>query len=116
MRRAGANATVSVVGIGGLRMASEMVRPTVVSFLDTMLRSTEPTLRVEEVPAGPSATGRRIADLGLESFGSSLLLAIRCGDAWRFKPPSDCDVNAGDVLVFMTTPEELENLRARLGT
>ncbi|MBM4155074.1 MAG: potassium transporter TrkA [Lentisphaerae bacterium] len=115
MRRAGANATVSVVGIGGLRMASEMVRPTVVTFLDTMLRSTGPTLRVEEVPAGPSAVGRRIADLGLDACGASLLLAVRCGDQWRFKPPADGSVREGDVLVFMTTPADLDALRSRLG-
>jgi voltage-gated potassium channel len=116
MRRAGANATVSVVGIGGLRMASEMVRPTVVSFLDTMLRITEPTLRIEEVPVGPGSVGKRIGDLGLDACPSSLLLAVRCGDQWRFKPPADCGVNEGDVLVFMTTPGELGDLKSRLGT
>jgi voltage-gated potassium channel len=41
MRKAGADATVSTTSIGVLRMASEMVRPTVVSFLDTMLRDRE---------------------------------------------------------------------------
>ncbi len=116
MKRAGANATVSVVGIGGLRMASEMVRPAVVSFLDTMLRSTDPTLRVEEVPAGPAATGRPIGDLGIDAFASSLLLAVRCGDHWQFKPAASRIVSEGDVLVFMTTPSDHAGLSARLGT
>ena len=115
MRRAGANATVSVVGIGGLRMASEMVRPTVVSFLDTMLRSTASTLRIEEIPAGPGAVGRSIGDLGIDAQPQTLLVALRCGDAWRFKPPADCIVRDGDVLVCMTTPSELADLTARLG-
>ncbi len=50
---------VSPSRIGGLRMASEMVRPKVVSFLDNMLRDQENGLRVEEVTvqAGTSAVG-----------------------------------------------------------
>src|SRR4030043_908108 len=50
MKKAGADAVVSPCAIGGLRMASEMVRPTVVSFLDIMLRDTGMNLRVEELP------------------------------------------------------------------
>lgn len=115
MKRAGANATVSVVGIGGLRMASEMVRPAVVSFLDTMLRKAEPALRVEEVQAGPDIAGRAVGGLGLEAFASSLLLAVRCGDDWQFKPPAARVVREGDILVFMTTPAEHAGLAARLG-
>ena len=38
MLRAGANSTVSPSQIGGLRMASELIRPHVVGFLDTMLK------------------------------------------------------------------------------
>lgn len=115
MKRAGANATVSVVGIGGLRMASEMVRPAIVTFLDTMLRSTEPTLRIEEVAAGPATAGKRLRDLDLDACATALLIAVRCGDAWQFKPPPSCEVNEGDVLVFMTTPEELAILKQRFG-
>ena len=37
MMRAGANATVSPNMIGGRRMASEIVRPTVIQFIDQML-------------------------------------------------------------------------------
>ena len=37
-RRAGADAIVNPATIGGLRLVSEMVRPSVVSFLDMMLR------------------------------------------------------------------------------
>src|SRR4051812_21787477 len=37
-KRAGADAIVNPAAIGGLRLVSEMVRPSVVSFLDLMLR------------------------------------------------------------------------------
>ena len=47
IRKAGADAVVSVNHIGGLRLVSEAVRPTAVSYLDQMLRGTEESLRVE---------------------------------------------------------------------
>ena len=38
MEKVGADSVVTTASIGGLRMASVMVRPAVVSFLDVMLR------------------------------------------------------------------------------
>jgi CheY-like chemotaxis protein len=55
MLRAGANATVSPSQIGGLRMASELIRPHVVGFLDTMLKEQGRTLRVEEIEITPAS-------------------------------------------------------------
>src|SRR5579872_7363342 len=49
LTKAGANATVSPNTIGGLRMASEMLRPHVVGLLDMMLKQQGHTLRVEEI-------------------------------------------------------------------
>ena len=49
IKRAGADAVVSPGFSGGLRMASEMLRPAVVSFLDMMLREQDQNLRVEEI-------------------------------------------------------------------
>ena len=54
--RAGANTTVSPSAIGGLRLASEALRPHVTNFLDLMLREKARTLRIDEIviPAGSS--------------------------------------------------------------
>lgn len=43
--RAGADAVVCPDYTGGLRLASEMIRPTVVDFLDVMIRTKEATFR-----------------------------------------------------------------------
>ena len=62
MLRAGANSTVSPSHIGGLRMASELIRPHVVGFLDTMLKEQGKTLRVEEIEVKSSfPVGRKRA-------------------------------------------------------
>jgi voltage-gated potassium channel len=106
MRKAGANAVVSPGYIGGLRMASEMIRPTVVSFLDIMLRDRDSNLRVEEVAIPDLLAGKTISELNLGKHRNLLLLAIRTGETWLYNPPADCATTPGCILVVMTTPED----------
>jgi voltage-gated potassium channel len=105
MKKAGADAVVSPGAIGGLRMASEMVRPTVVSFLDTMLRDREKNLRVEELPVPEAFVGRPISALNLKRFSHALLLAVKTGENWVYNPSESCVIDKENTLVFMTTPE-----------
>lgn len=105
MKKAGADAIVSPNAIGGLRMASEMVRPTVVSFLDTMLRDTGMNLRVEELPVPESFAGRPISALNLKRFCHVLLLAVKTGEEWVYNPSESYVIDQKNTLVFMTTPE-----------
>src|SRR5438552_10812190 len=76
MLRAGANSTVSPSQIGGLRMASELIRPHVVGFLDLMLKEQGKTLRVEEIEVKPSSpwSGSVLHDLNLKGRYNLLVL------------------------------------------
>ena len=58
LEKAGADKVISTNAIGGLRMASEMIRPVVVDFLDQMVRTTEKekTLRFTELPIAEITT------------------------------------------------------------
>ncbi|MBU2442398.1 MAG: potassium channel family protein, partial [Nanoarchaeota archaeon] len=49
LKKAGADSTVSPNFIGGLRLASEMLRPAVVDFLDSMLRSSQGHIRISQL-------------------------------------------------------------------
>lgn len=117
MRTAGANAVVSPSRIGGLRMASELVRPTVVTFLDTMLRDKSQSLRVEEVtiPDG-FAPDRTVASLGVEEIASALLLAVVPvgGGAFEFNPPPERKAEPGMRLVVMVSAGGREALEKHL--
>lgn len=114
MKKAGADAVVSPCAIGGLRMASEMVRPTVVSFLDIMLRDREKNLRVEELPVPESFVGRPISALNLKRFPHALLLAAKTGDNWVYNPSENYVIDRKNTLVFMTTPEGRDELATLL--
>jgi len=110
LKKAGADAVVSPTFIGGLRMASEMVRSKVVSFLDTMLRDKETNLRIEEMAVPATFVGRPISELGLAKYPHILLLAIRSEGTWVYNPPQNHMIILDDTLIFMTTPEERTEL------
>lgn len=118
VRKVGANAVVSPQHIGGLRLASELVRPAVVDFLDEMLRDRERNLRLEEVrvPSGGEAAGKSIEELQLENLPGVLLLAVRAQDgSWQYNPHRGRVVEVGEVLIFMGSPSDSRSLRARFG-
>jgi voltage-gated potassium channel len=98
LEKAGADKVVSTNTIGGLRMASEMIRPEVVDFLDQMVRASEKkkTLRFVELPLIDIKTpelrelieahkkaGDRTCELHIRDIGqhtSLLVVAIKSRD------------------------------------
>ena len=119
LRRAGADAVVSPFLIGGMRMASEMIRPMVVTFLDTMLRDRDRNLRVEEIRVGrgSSAIGRPVADLKINDVPGLMLLALVEPNTqkWTFKPDGHTRVEEGATLIVMGDPHGVGELRHRYG-
>lgn len=115
-RRAGADEIVSPDFTGGMRIASAMVRPHVVNFMDQMLRSDD-SLRVEEVliPAGVEA--RPVSQL-IPKSREYMLVATHEHGRWVFNPADDHLVQAGAALVMMTSPKgraQVERLLANRG-
>jgi voltage-gated potassium channel len=111
MKKAGADAIVSPGYISGMRMASEMIRPTVVTFLDNMMRGKDENLRVEEVRLPPSFTGKPLASVNLKEYPRTLLLAVKKGEGWVYNPsPRDYIIEPENRLIVMTTPDERRKL------
>jgi voltage-gated potassium channel len=113
MRKVGADAIVSPDFTGGMRIASSMIRPQVVSFLDEMLRA-DNALRVEEVqiPDGFAASTVGGLKLNRRDF---ILLAVRAQNQWEFNPADNFFVGPGNTLVVMTRPEGRKSLERSLG-
>jgi voltage-gated potassium channel len=103
LKRVGADSIVSPDFTGGMRIASSMVRPAVVSFLDEMLRS-DNRLRVEEVHIPESFQPRLLGEL-ITGSRDYILLAVRAGEDWQFNPPADTPIGPGSTLVVMVNPE-----------
>jgi voltage-gated potassium channel len=116
LEAAGADAVVSTSRIGGLRIASELVRPKVVSFLDQMLREKGGSLRVEEVtiPKDAGVVGKTLGELRVDKTAGVILLAVRAVEMGQvqFKPPPETRIEGGLTLIVMTDHEGRERLKA----
>lgn len=101
-RRAGADEIVSPDFTGGMRIASAMLRPHAVNFMDMMLR-TGNNLRVEEIDTPAGFSGCAVKDL--ETSREYLLVAVRDRqEQWNFNPAADDRIKDGDALVAIVSP------------
>ncbi len=116
--KAGANATVSPNHIGGLRMASEAVRPHVVNFLDRMLKEKGQRVRVEEItiPDQCAWVGLSFVDVDLRGKYRLLPLALKVPGPGRdhefiFNPSENEPLKVGSVIVVMGEVAEVHRAR-----
>jgi voltage-gated potassium channel len=104
LKTAGANGVVSPNFIGGLRMASEMIRPTVVDFLDSMLRSSQGQLRIHQIVVTSSSDfiGKNIMESGLKDRFNLLVLGSKLpAQEIEFNPPATQALTPGMTLIVM---------------
>jgi voltage-gated potassium channel len=116
--RAGANTAVSPNTIGGMRLASELVRPHVVGFLDMMLKEESKTLRVEEIVVGAKSpwAGGTIHATEIHKRFELLALALRKADGKTiYNPHGSTPLLAGDVLVVMGDVDMIWKAREAAG-
>lgn len=112
---AGADSVVSVNRIGGMRLASEMIRPSVVTFLDTMMRDSDKNLRFEELTIGKNAplVDKRLAESDIRRE-RKLLVVAAVGpdeDAYVYSPGPDFVLRAGMTLILLGETESVLRLR-----
>ena len=103
---AGADTVVSADYIGGMRMASEMLRPSVTHMIDKITSNKYETLRLEQIIISDDVAGKTKKDLNIEQFKNTLLIAIQSGTEIKFKPDDDYVISKGDLLLVLTTPDE----------
>ena len=117
LKRSGANVAVDPGSIGGLRMASEMIRPAAVGFLDSMIRAEGKVLRIEDVPVpeGSKLDGKPLGDLKGGEGSAALVLAVRdAAGAYDINPSPSRAVRSGEVLVAMGAKDQLKELQEKL--
>lgn len=112
---AGANNTVNPTAVGGLRLVSELVRPNVVTFLDSMMRDRNAHHRFEEIEVEPGSdvAEKTLAQANLRSKGKALVVAAkRPGEkTFIYNPTADLILEPGLVLVLLASLSDLQNLR-----
>jgi voltage-gated potassium channel len=111
-RRAGADDIVSPDFTGAMRIASAMLRPHVVNFMDQMLLSEE-GFSMDEVLVPLHQQPRTIGEL-VPPSGDYILVATHEQGKWVFNPKRDHMVNGGASLVLMSNPGGREALETHL--
>ncbi len=116
--RAGANTTVSPNNIGGMRMASEALRPHVVGFLDLMLREKSRTLRIEEIEILPTSAWADVLmeEIKLRARFHLLLLAVKTkgkesDPRFMVDPTDNLMLQPGMVLIVIGDVNEIRRAR-----
>ncbi len=117
--KAGANTVVTTNYIGGLRMASEMIRPTVASFLDRMMRDKEQLLRIDEVniPSGSHFIGKKLMDLDIHRKTKVAIIAVKDQESgkYSYNPGGSFILKNSMCLICMGEVESMHQLRAMVG-
>jgi len=115
LKRAGADSVISPYVMGGRRMASAVIRPHVLEFLDTAMHSENIGLRIDAVEVGPHArfASKAIRDSEIREKSGCTILAIRNGDGtFTHNPSADLELKPGDMMIVMGAPDQLQKLEA----
>ncbi|MDP3846931.1 MAG: potassium channel family protein [Pseudomonas sp.] len=112
MKKAGADTVISPDFTGGMRIASSMIRPHVVTFLDEMLRS-DHNVRLEEVPISPEHRLLSIGELK-QRCPNCVILSIRNQHDFIFNPADNLTLQPGQTLIAMVPPQGRHELLTAL--
>jgi voltage-gated potassium channel len=119
IRMVGADGVVMPNYIGGLRMVSEMIRPSVVSFLDIMLRSKDRTIRVEEIEISATSPfiGKTLQQTGILGTEGVTVVALkdRKKDTYVFNPATGTVMTADHVLIMIGNIELIQEIHQKQG-
>jgi len=120
---AGADHVVSPNITGGTRMASVLLRPQVVSFLDVVASSDGLALRLEEVsiPSESPLAGHTLAEAQIPHRTGLIVIAIKhAGEGpreagWGYNPGPGEILGTGDTLIVMGQTQQLDKLASLVG-
>ena len=109
---AGADSVVSPYSFAGQRIAQSLLRPHVVSFLDTATTHLGMDLEIGEVhiTAGSMFAGKTLETSRIRQERGVIVLAIKRRDGMRFNPAPDERIEPDDCLIAMGEPAQLRQL------
>lgn len=113
MKRAGADSVILPEFIGGLRMASEMIRPEAVTFIDKMIKGHDEVFRIEDISIGANSsfTGRSLKASGVLDRKGITVAAIKKGERYIFNPDEEERLEAGNALIVLGDKENIRDIK-----
>lgn len=115
IKKNGADSVVSPNFIGGMRIASEMVRPASVNFMDMMLRDKGLNLRVEEIeiPHLSKMIGKTMSAVNFWHIAGLFPIALQTSEGqWVYNPSPETVIKKGMKLIIVGNTEQRSQLEA----
>ena len=117
LRMAHADRVISPFAIGGRRLASLLLRPNVVEFLDVVMHSEETKLFMEEIKVrkGSRFARKTVGEVRADCVSGVNILAIKkLGENRVISTPNPgVTVDEGDLLITLGTREQLSELEEK---
>jgi voltage-gated potassium channel len=115
---AGADSVVSPYSFAGQRIAQSLLRPHVVTFLDTATTHLGMDLEIGEIHITPDSTfaGKTLETSRIRQERGVIVLAIKRREDMRFNPAPDERIEPGDCLIAMGEPAQLRELEHTAAT
>lgn len=115
LMKVGANKTMSAVEISGKRIASLMIKPNIISFLDVVTKVGDVEMDLEEVivKKGSYLEKKDLIAAQIPNKTGLIVLAIKRNKDKKmlFNPPGNYIFETNDVLIVLGREEQVEKLR-----
>lgn len=115
LMKVGANKTMSAVEISGKRIASLMIKPNIISFLDVVTKVGDVEMDLEEVivKKGSYLENKDLIAAQIPNKTGLIVLAIKRNKDKKmlFNPPGNYIFETSDVLIVLGREEQVEKLR-----
>lgn len=119
LKKAGADSVISPIQIAGQRMASVMLRPSIVSFLDIMVGGQDIDMRMEQVHIDSQSPliGKTLRESGIGQYTGAIVVGINdAKERTKVNPTSTStlpriNLKENDVLIALGSDDQLKKLR-----
>ncbi len=123
LMKAGADRVISPYQIAGRRIASAILRPSIVNFLDVVVAGGDVSMRLEEVRVGASSAlvGKHLREANIGQETGAIVVGIHGSDGQPRVDPSAAatlstvTIHEGDVLIALGGEEHLGKLKTMAG-
>lgn len=114
--KVGVDAVVSPSLMGARRLAIEIDRPEMLSFLDTLTARNDESLELAELHIGPGSplSGQTLRDANLRDRSNCLVIGVRPGPTanYQYNPGGEALIPAQSTLLILGDTSEVETLRS----
>ncbi|MFZ2960933.1 MAG: potassium channel protein [Candidatus Ozemobacteraceae bacterium] len=109
LKRAGANYVVSPNIMAGARMASVLMRPSVVDFLDATLAGEDHGLQMEEIRISPRSylDAKALKDADIRRRSGAIIVSVKKAERSIINPEPTYVFEVGDILIVLGDRDQI---------